>query len=185
MTEQTPDHSTLSRTRRLYPLETHRGVFRWLLRLLEKEGLLDGQTIRIDATTLEANAALRSIRRRDNGKGYEEYLRELAQAEGIEKPTREQLARLDRKRKNILKRLLIHAAGFNLALLVRGKYGMRKPRTLQGVSDRLLIAQVALWTLYVLSLSLETNGDGDLPLAAGAGCGLGARSGNGTLTTGC
>lgn len=339
LTEQTPDHSTLSRTRRLYPLETHRGVFRWLLRLLEKEGLLDGQTISIDATTLEANAAMRSIRRRDNGKSYEEYLRELAQAEGIGEPTREQLARLDRKRKkkasnqewrspsdadariakmkdgrthlahkaehavdlssgavvavtlqaadlgdtttvqqtlqeaqanvrrihpggveelvadkgyhsgpvlidlhqagvrsylpepergrrrwqgkqgkqteqkrvyenrrrvhgrrgqdlqklrseltersfahmyetggmrrthlrkrsNILKRLLIHAVGFNLALLVRSKHGMGKPRTLQGVSDRLLIAQIALWTLYVLLVSLEANNEGELPLDA-------------------
>ena len=339
LTEQTPDHSTISRTRRLYPVETHRGVFRWLLRLLEKEGLLDGQTISIDATTLEANAAMRSIRRRDNGKSYEEYLRELAQAAGIEKPTREQLARLDRKRKkkasnqewrspsdadarvakmkdgrthlahkaehavdlssgavvavtlqaadlgdtttvhqtleaaqanvrqihpggvrelvgdrgyhsgpvlidlhqgglrsylpepergrrrwqgkpgkrteqkrvyenrrrvhgrrgkdlqklrseltersfahmyetggmrrthlrnrnNILKRLLIHAVGFNLALVMRVKYGMGKPRTLQGVSDRLLMAQIALWTLYVLSIGLEASADDELPLAA-------------------
>jgi len=339
LTEPTPDHSTISRTRRLYPVETHRGVFRWLLRLLEKEGLLDGQTISIDATTLEANAAMRSIRRRDNGKSYEEYLRELAQAEGMEKPTREQLARLDRKRKkkasnqqwssptdpdariakrkdgrthlahkaehavdlssgalvavtlqaadlgdtttvqqtleqaqaqvqqihpggvgelvadrgyhsgpvlmnlhqagvrsyipepergrrrwqgkrgkqteqkrvyenrrrlhgrrgkdlqklrsertersfahmyetggmrrthlrkrnNILKRLLIHGVGFNLALLMRVKYGMGKPRTLQGVSDPILITQIALWTLYVLFVGIEVSSEGELPLAA-------------------
>jgi hypothetical protein len=71
-----------------------------------------------------------------------------------------------RKRNNILKRLLIHAVGFNLALVMRVKYGMGKPRTLQGVSGQLLIAQIALWTLYVLSLGLEANADGELPLAA-------------------
>lgn len=97
--EATPDHSTISRTRRLYWLETHKAVFRWVVRLLVKEGLLSGQTVSIDATTLEANAALKSIVRRDNGQSYEEYLKGLAQAAGIENPTREQLARLDRKRK--------------------------------------------------------------------------------------
>lgn len=99
LAEQTPDHSTVSRTRRLYALETHKAVFRWMLEVLGAKGLLDGQTVAIDGTTLEANAAMRSIRRRDDGRKYEEYLKELAQAEGIEKPTREQLARLDRKRK--------------------------------------------------------------------------------------
>jgi transposase len=97
--EQTPDHSTISRTRRLYWLETHKAVFRWVVRLLVKEGLLSGQTVSIDATTLEANAALKSIVRRDNGQSYEEYLKGLARAAGNENPTREQLARLDRKRK--------------------------------------------------------------------------------------
>jgi transposase len=99
VTEQTPDHTTISRTRRLLPVETHKAVFRWFVRVLGEEGLIEGQTIAIDATTLEASAAMRSIRRRDNGKKYEEYLKELAQAEGIENPTREQIARLDRKRK--------------------------------------------------------------------------------------
>jgi transposase len=97
--EQTPDHSTISRTRRLYWLETHKAVFRWVMRILAGEGLIDGQTISIDATTLEANAALKSIVRRDNGQAYNDYLKTLAQAAGIENPTREQLARLDRKRK--------------------------------------------------------------------------------------
>lgn len=99
VTEQTPDHSTISRTRRLIPVETHKAVFRWFVRVLGEEGLLEGQTIAIDATTLEANAALRSIRRRDDDRKYEEYLKDLAKAEGLENPTREQLARLDRKRK--------------------------------------------------------------------------------------
>ena len=78
--EQTPDHSTISRTRRLYWVETHKAVFRWVLKVLVGEGLLRGQTVSIDATTLEANAAMKSIVRRDNGQGYEEYLKELAQA---------------------------------------------------------------------------------------------------------
>jgi len=99
VTEQTPDHSTISRTRRLYTLEAHRAVFQWCVRVLAADGLLDGQTVAIDATTLEANAAMRSIRRRDDGRKYEEYLKGLAVAEGIESPTREQMARLDRKRK--------------------------------------------------------------------------------------
>jgi transposase len=97
--EQTPDHSTISRTRRLYWIETHKAVFRWVLQVLVGEGLIRGQTVSIDATTLEANAAMKSIIRRDNGQGYEEYLKELAAAAGMENPTREQLARFDRKRK--------------------------------------------------------------------------------------
>ena len=99
LTDATPDHSTLSRTRRLIPVETHKAVFRWFVKVLGEEGLIEGQTIAIDATTLEANAALRSIQRRDDGRGYEEYIKDLAKAEGIEQPTREQAARLDRKRK--------------------------------------------------------------------------------------
>src|SRR6202521_3645204 len=98
LTEQTPDHSTISRTRRLLPVETHQAVFRWFVRVLGEEALIEGQTIAIDATTLEANAAMRSIRRRDDGRRYEEYLKDLAKAEGLENPTREQLARMDRKR---------------------------------------------------------------------------------------
>lgn len=97
--EQTPDHSTISRTRRLYWLETHRAVFRWVIRILGEEGLLTGQTVAVDATTLEANAAMKNIVRRDNGQSYNDYLKTLAAAAGMENPTREQLARLDRKRK--------------------------------------------------------------------------------------
>src|SRR3984957_11202737 len=99
LTEETPDHSTISRTRRLYAVETHRAVFRWVLKILVEEGLVEGKTVSIDATTLEANAALRSLVRRDNGQKYDEYLKDLAKAAGMENPTREQLARLDRKRK--------------------------------------------------------------------------------------
>ena len=75
-------------------------MFSWALRLLAREGLLAGGTIGVDATTLEANAALRSIVRRDTGEAYEEYLRRLALESGIETPTREQLAKIDKKRKN-------------------------------------------------------------------------------------
>ncbi len=97
--EAAPDHSTISRTRRLIDVETHERVFTWVLERLAKQGLLVGQTIGIDATTLEANAAMRSIVRRDTGASYEEYLKGLAKASGIKTPTREALARLDRRRK--------------------------------------------------------------------------------------
>ena len=96
--ETPPDHSTISRTRRLIDVETHREVFTWVLEVLAATGLLKGQTLGVDATTLEANAALRTIVRRDTGEGYQEFLTRLAQASGIKTPTREQLARLDRKR---------------------------------------------------------------------------------------
>jgi transposase len=100
LTENPPDHSTLSRTRRLIDLETHQRVFIWILKLLARQGLLDGQTVGVDATTLEANAALRSIVRKDTGQSYQEFLTELAKASGIETPTREDLARLDGERKH-------------------------------------------------------------------------------------
>ena len=99
LTESTPDHSTISRTRRLLDVETHREVFGWVLGLLADRGLLKGKRVGVDATTLEASAAMRSIVRRDTGESYEEFLTGLAKASGIETPTREQLARLDRKRK--------------------------------------------------------------------------------------
>lgn len=98
LTDATPDHSTISRNRRLIDLQTHQEVFVWVLQVLAKEGLLRGGTLGVDATTLEANAALRSIVRRDTGESYQEFLTRLAQASGIETPTREDLARLDRQR---------------------------------------------------------------------------------------
>jgi transposase len=98
LSQSTPDHTTISRTRRLIDVETHQSVFTWVLSVLAGEGLLKGDTVAIDGTTLEANAALRSIVRRDSGESYDEFLRGLAQESGIETPTREQLAKLDRKR---------------------------------------------------------------------------------------
>jgi transposase len=96
--EAPPDHSTVSRTRRLIDLNTHQAVFTWVLQRLADAGLVKGKTIGLDATTLEANAALRSIVRRDTGESYDAFLTGLAQASGIDTPTREDLARLDRKR---------------------------------------------------------------------------------------
>ena len=97
--EHAPDHSTISRTRRLIDIETHRAVFAWVHERLAGSGLLVGKTIGIDATTLEANAAMRNIVRRDNGETYPEFLKGLATASGVKTPTREALARLDRRRK--------------------------------------------------------------------------------------
>src|SRR3954454_11581333 len=96
--ETPPEHSTISRTRRLIDLETHRAVFTRILQVLATADLVKGKTIGIDATTVEANAVLRSIVRRDSGETYHEFLTRLAQASGIATPTRADLARLDRKR---------------------------------------------------------------------------------------
>ena len=85
--EAPPDHSTSSRTRRLIDLETHEVVFTWMLQRLADVGLMKGKTVGIDATTLEANAALRSIVRRDTDESYQEFLTKLAQASGIATPT--------------------------------------------------------------------------------------------------
>lgn len=99
LTDQTADHSTISRNRRLIDVETHQEVFNWVLQVLGRWKLLDGKTTGIDATTLEANAALRSIVRRDTKESYQEFLTRLAKASGIETPTREDLSRLDKNRK--------------------------------------------------------------------------------------
>ena len=80
-------------------VETHREVFGWVLGLLADRDLVNGKRVGVDATTLEASAAMRSIVRRDTKESYEEFLTGLARASGIATPTREQLARLDRKRK--------------------------------------------------------------------------------------
>ena len=95
-----PDHSTISRTRRLIDLETHRPSSRGSCRCWRRRILLKGKTIGIDATTLEANAALRSIVRRDTGETYQEFLTRLATGVGHrDADAGRTLARLDRKRK--------------------------------------------------------------------------------------
>lgn len=99
ITETTPDHSSLSRTRRRIDLETHRDIFQWVLTTLALEGQVRAKTVGVDSTTLEANAAMRSIVRRDTGESYEEFLTGLVQASGIETPTRQDLAKADRTRK--------------------------------------------------------------------------------------
>jgi transposase len=98
--EMSTEHSTISRTRRLIDLETHREVFQWVLKVLADYDLISGKTVGYDATTLEANAAMRSIVRKDTQQNYQEFLTELAKASGIDTPTREDLAKLDRTRKN-------------------------------------------------------------------------------------
>src|ERR1022692_2942199 len=98
--ELSTEHSTISRTRRLIDLETHRDVFQWVLKVLAGYDLVRGKTAGFGATTLEANAAMRSIVRKDTKQNYQEFLTGLAKASGIETPTREDLAKLDRTRKN-------------------------------------------------------------------------------------
>ena len=97
--EQTPDHVTISRTRRLIGAETHQRIFTWVLERLAQGGLIKGKTIGVDSTTLEANAAMRSIVRRDSGESYSGYLKRLAAAEGVETTDAAALRRMDRKRK--------------------------------------------------------------------------------------
>ncbi len=110
-TEPVPDHSWLSKTRSRLPLEVHEAVFAWVLERLAEHGLVKGDRIGVDASTMEANAALRAIVRRDTGEGYREMLKRLAMESGIATPTAEDLVRLDRKRKG--KRL--SNAGLDLA----------------------------------------------------------------------
>ena len=117
-TEPVPDHSWLSKTRARLPLEVHETIFAWVLQRLAEHGLIQGDRIGVDASTpprpfgrvpfgvgsmppasMEANAALRSIIRRDSGEGYREMLERLAKESGIETPTAEDLIRLDRQRK--------------------------------------------------------------------------------------
>lgn len=97
-TESVPDHSSLSRTRSRLPLAIHRDVFTWVLKVLSKEGLVLGGRIGVDASTMEANAALKTIVRRDTGESYRKMLLRMAKESGIESPTDEDLARMDRKR---------------------------------------------------------------------------------------
>ncbi len=99
LSDATPDHSTISRNRRLIDVETHQEIFAWVLKVLAEKGLLKGQTLGVDATTLEANAAMKSIVRRETGEGYGEFLRRLAEESGQPTPTRAELARQDKNRK--------------------------------------------------------------------------------------
>jgi len=96
----TPDHSSLSKIRLRLPDRVHEQVFVFVLKLAEDKGLLPGKTVGVDSTTLEANAAMRMIVRRDNGDDWKSYLRRLAEEAGIEDPTDEELRRFDRQRPN-------------------------------------------------------------------------------------
>ena len=99
LTERTPDHSTLSVWRSRLDLAIYQEVFRKILSIVERHGLLKGEILGVDSTTIEANAAMRSIVRKDTGETYREYLAGLARDEGIEEPTSEDLRKFDRKRK--------------------------------------------------------------------------------------
>jgi transposase len=96
--EAVPDHSTLSRTRARLPLEIHDAVFALVLRLVAEHGLVKGRRVGVDASTMEANAAMRSIIRREDGAGWQAMLGELARTSGIATPTTDQLRQLDRTR---------------------------------------------------------------------------------------
>ena len=101
LTEESPDHSSLSRVRDRLPLETHAAVFQWVLALAAEKKMLPGKTVAVDATTLEADAAMKSIVRRDTGEDWNEYLRRLMkEREGVENPTDEEIRRFDKQRKD-------------------------------------------------------------------------------------
>lgn len=97
--DKVPVHSTLSGTRRRISVRAHRDVFRFVLARLGEQGMLSGRTLGIDASTLQANAALKALVRRDNGQSYREYLDELLRAAGIKEPTEADRRRIDRKRR--------------------------------------------------------------------------------------
>lgn len=97
--EATPDHSSLSRIRDRLPVKVHRKVFSFVLGLLEGKGLIRGRRLAVDATTIEANAAMKHLVRRDDGRSYDAHLTDLAKQSGIERPTREDLKRMDKTRK--------------------------------------------------------------------------------------
>ena len=99
LTEDSPDHSTLSVVRDRLPAEVHQAVFTWVLRLLNEKQLVKGKTVGVDSTTLEANAAMKSIVRRDTGDDYETYVKQLMAKEGIEDPSSEEVRRFDQQRK--------------------------------------------------------------------------------------
>ncbi len=98
-TDEAPHHSSLTRVRKRLPQEVHHAVFEFVLRVAIEKGMIKGKTVAVDATTLEANAAMKSIVRKDTGEDYKAYLRTLAEAEGIEDPSDEDLRRFDKKRK--------------------------------------------------------------------------------------
>lgn len=99
-TEATPDHSSLTKLRQRLPTVAHEQVFAFVLQIAAAKGLLEGKTVAVDATTLEANAAMKAIQRKDTGDGWKEYLKKLAAEAGIDNPSDEELRRFDRQRKD-------------------------------------------------------------------------------------
>ena len=104
LTQETPDHSSLSYIRNRLPLSVHGQVFVKVLAIAQEKKLLKGKTVAVDSTTLEANAAMKSIVRRDTNEDWNEYLTRLMQEEGLvaagEQPSAEELRRFDKSRKN-------------------------------------------------------------------------------------
>jgi len=100
LTEATPVHASMTIIRQRLPEAVFDKVFVFVLGMLEQKGLLHGKAVAIDATTLEANAAMKSIVRKDSGEDWKQYLQGLAKAEGLTHPTEEDLRRLDRGRKD-------------------------------------------------------------------------------------
>lgn len=98
LSEATPDHSSLTRIRQRLPLLVHEQVFVHVLQIARDKKLLRGKTVAVDPTTLEANAALRSIVRKDTGEGYKDYLKRLLTEQGMENPTDEDVRRFDKDR---------------------------------------------------------------------------------------
>lgn len=96
--EETPDHSSLSRIRWRLPKEVFDEVFQFVLRIVDEHKLLDAQTVGVDSTTLEANAAMKSIVRRDNGDDWKAYLTRLAAEDGVELKSQAELIRYDKQR---------------------------------------------------------------------------------------
>src|SRR5262249_19862536 len=96
--EATPDHSSLTKIRQRLPFEAHEPVFLFVLRLAQQKQLLRGKTVAVDTTTLEANAAMKAIVRKDTGEDYQEYLQRLLAEQGVENPTVEEIRRFDKKR---------------------------------------------------------------------------------------
>ena len=99
LNEATPDHSSLTKIRQRLPLHVHERVFTFVLKVAQEKKLLRGKTVAVDATTLEANAAMKTIVRKDSGEDWKDYLKRLMAEEGIENPTDEEVRRFDRKRK--------------------------------------------------------------------------------------
>src|SRR5512135_1133395 len=97
--ERVPDHSWLSKTRSRLPQEVHEEVFGWVLSLIAGRGLVNGERIGVDASAMEANAALRTIVRRETGETYREMLKRMAEESGIATPSADDLVRIDRARK--------------------------------------------------------------------------------------
>lgn len=97
--EATPDHSSLTRVGQRLPIEVHEQVFPFVLKIAQVKKLLKGKTVAVDGTLLEANAAMKSIVRRDTGDGWKAYLIKLMKEAGIEDPTDEDIRRFDKKRK--------------------------------------------------------------------------------------